>query len=147
MKVLFLGTTGVHHTLVAAQIYIKASIPYEIYNIPDFADQEKDHAGHPIFVGHDKDGNDIYSLGAGRDVLMAKKSIEEFVGVLGFYPHDLLVKPIQVRGDIFFPFLNKLSTVIGGKSIGRLLARYLETSQIGRIKDQVEGFKDHYQLH
>lgn len=147
MKVVFLGTTGVHHTLAAARIYIDGAEPSDLCNLDDFADQAKDHTGHPILVGRDKDGNDVYSLGAGRDVLMAKKSIEELVGVLGYYPHDLLVKPIKVRGDIIFPFLNKASHVMGGRVIGKMLARYLENWQMKSITDQVEAFKDHYQLH
>lgn len=147
MKVIFLGTTGVHHTLAAARIYIDGVQPSDLYDIHEFADQAQDHTGHPILVGRDKQGNDVYSLGAGKDVLMAQKSIEELIGILGFYPHDLLVKPIKVKGDIFFPFLNQASHVIGGKVIGKLIARYLENSEMNRITEQVEAFKDHYQLH
>ncbi|MGE5391478.1 MAG: DUF3189 family protein [Deltaproteobacteria bacterium] len=147
MKVIFLGTTGVHHALVAANLYITNDIPHDPSRLPDFADQQKDHDGSPIFVGRDEKGNEVYSLGAGRDVLMAKKSIEELIGVLGFYPQDLLVKPIKVRGDIFFPFINKVSTVTSSKGIGKAVARYLASVEMDSIAAQVQGFKDHYQLH
>jgi len=147
MKVFFIGTTGVHHTLIAANLYIKNDIPRNPADIPDFADQQKDHYGKPIYVGRDDKGNDVYSLGTGKDVIMAKKSIEELVAVLGFYPHDLLVKPIKVKGDIFFPFINKVSSVFPSRSIGRAVARYLTATQMDSITGQVDGFKDHYQLH
>lgn len=147
MKVIFLGTTGVHHTLLAANLYIMDDAHLDPGTIPHFADQQIDHEGRPIFVGRDRKGNEVYSLGAGRDVLMAKKSIEELVGVLGFYPHDLLVKPIKVKGDIIFPFINKLTTVIPSQSIGKVLAHYLKSMQMHIIAEQVKGFKDHYQLH
>lgn len=147
MKVIFVGTTGVHHTLVAAEVYLQGEISGKIEKLPHFADQEKDHVGKPIFVGVDGKGNEVYSLGTGRDVLMAKKSIEELIGILGFSPYDLLVKPVKVKGDLFFPFLNKVSTVLGGKGVGRIMANYLATYQVNSIISQVEGFKDHYQLH
>lgn len=146
MKVLFLGTTGVHHTLVAANLFINGQRS-DIVNIPNFADKDLDHTGHPIYVGRDPNGNDVYTLGAGRDVLMAKKTIEELVGVLGFYPHDLLVKPVKIKGDIFFPFLNKVSNVLGGKRLNRYLAQNVIESQIDNIAQQVDAFKQHYQLH
>jgi len=147
MKIIFIGTTGVHHSLVAANLFVNQGIPYNLNQIPGFADNNQDHRGLPIFVGHDDRGNEVYSLGAGRNVLMAKKTIDELVGVLGFYPHDLLVKPIKVWGDSLFPFINKVSSIAGAESIGKMVARYLDSYQLNNIKHQVEGFQDHYQLH
>lgn len=147
MKVIFIGTTGVHHALIAAHVYVKNDMPEDPTALPHFADQKLDHTGTPIFVGPDQQGNEVYCLGAGRDVLMAKKSIEELMGVLGFYPYDLLVKPIKVKGDIFFPFINKVSSVIPTRIIERAMARYLVSSPMNHIVNQVEGFKAHYQLH
>jgi len=147
MKILFIGTTGVHHSLVAAHWLVHNDLPDKLTQIAGFADNTEDHKGLPILVGHDNRNNEVYSLGAGRDVLMAKKTIEELLGVLGFYPHDLLIKPIQVRGDRLFPFINKVCSVGAEQGMRRMMARYLSSGPVDSIISQVEGFREHYQLH
>ena len=65
MKIIFLGTTGVHHTLLAANLYLTDEI-CDPARMQDFADQRKDHDGKPIYVGRDEKGNEVYTLGQAR---------------------------------------------------------------------------------
>lgn len=131
MNIIFLGTSGVHHALIAANIYLKKTVT-DFNSIPDFANIALESSGFPIFVGEDNQGNQVYSLGAG-DVEMAKKSIEDLRNVLGCPANDLIVKPVSVSGEKLLALLNHIPTSLGGRLWHNLIPALILKSQLKKI--------------
>lgn len=128
MNIIFLGTSGVHHALIAANIYLKKTVT-DFNSIPDFANIALESSGFPIFVGEDNQGNQVYSLGAG-DVEMAKKSIEDLRNVLGCSANDLVVKPVSVKGEKLLALLNHIPASLGGRLWHNLIPALILKSQL-----------------
>lgn len=132
MTIIFLGTSGVHHALIAANIYLKKPVT-DFNSIPDFANVALESSGFPIYVGQDKEGNQVYSLGAGSDVEMAKKSIEDLRDVLGCSADDLAVKPVSVKGEKMLALLNLIPASLGGRLWHNLIPGLILKNQLKTI--------------
>ncbi|MDD2619248.1 MAG: DUF3189 family protein [Syntrophomonadaceae bacterium] len=141
MKIIFLGTTGVHHSLIAAYVYLQRLPDRDFKMIPGFSDIKKDDSGFPLFIDEDSLGNQVYTLGAGREVLMAQKTIGDLVNVLGFSNEDLVVKPVRIKGEQLLLMLEKISNILGGESISLLLSNYIVQKEFHRILKEVENFR------
>ena len=138
MNILFLGTSGVHQALIAANIYLKKPVA-DFNSISDFADLALESSGFPIYVGEDKEGNQVYSLGAG-DVEMAKKSIEDLRNVLGCCANDLVVKPVSVKGEKVLALLNHIPASLGGRLWHKLIPALILKNQLKTIyRDIIDG--------
>ena len=131
MTIIFLGTSGVHHTLIAANIYLKKPVA-DFSSIPNFANVALESSGFPVYVGQDKEGNQVYSLGAG-DVKMAKKSIEDLRNVLGYSVHDLVVESVSVKGEKLLAFLNHIPASLGGRLWHKLIPALILKNQLKTI--------------
>ena len=136
MNILFLGTSGVYHALIAANIYLKKPVA-DFNSISDFADLALESSGFPIYVGEDKQGNQVYSLGVG-DVEMAQKSIEDLRNVLGRSDNDLVVKPVSIRGEKLMALLNHIPASLGGRLWHRLIPALILKSQLKAIYRNIE---------
>ena len=136
MNILFLGTSGVHQALIAANIYLKKPVA-DFNSISDFADLALESSGFPIYVGEDKEGNQVYSLGVG-DVEMAQKSIEDLRNVLGRSDNDLVVKPVSIRGEKLMALLNHIPASLGGRLWHRLIPALILKSQLKAIYRNIE---------
>jgi hypothetical protein len=139
MDIVFLGTTGVHHTLIAANLYLNNIPDGKYFDIANYADPTMEKKGVPILIGEDDQGNRIYSVGGGKDLVMARKSIEDLVVLLGFSSRDLLVEPISVRGDKVLPILCRIPLALGGRLWSRLGSIILIKGQLNQIRQTVEG--------
>lgn len=131
MNILFLGTSGVHHALIAANIYLKKPVA-DFNSIQNFANVSLESSGFPIYVGKDKQGNQVYSLGAG-DVETAKKSIEDLRNVLGRSANDLVVKPVSIKGENLLSMLNLIPASLGGRLWHKLIPALILKSQLKTI--------------
>jgi len=136
MNILFLGTSGVYHALIAANIYLKKPVA-DFNSISDFADLALESSGFPIYVGEDKQGNQVYSLGVG-DVEMAKKSIEDLRNVLGRSANDLVVKSVSIKGEKLMALLNHIPASLGGRLWHRLIPALILKSQLKAIYRNIE---------
>ena len=141
MKIIFLGTTGVHHSLIAAYIYLDELKQKEFAMVKDFSDGYKDTSGFPIFIDRDNHGNQVYSLGAGGNVQMVKKTIEDLVSVLGFNAGDLVVKPIRIKGENLLLWMGRIPKIIGGSVINLFISNYIVKREYFRILKNVEDFR------
>lgn len=139
MNILFLGTSGVHHALIAANIYLKKSVT-DFNSIPDFANVALESSGFPIYVGEDKQDNQVYSLGAGSDVDMAKKTIEDLRNVLGCSANDLVVKPVSVKGEKLLALLNHIPASLGGRLWHNLIPALILKGQLKRIDTEIDTY-------
>lgn len=136
MNILFLGTSGVHHALIAANIYLEKPVK-DFNSIPNFANIALESSGFPIFVGEDNQGNQVYSLGAG-DVEMAKKSIEDLRNVLGRPANDLVVKPVSVKGEKLLALLNHIPASLGGRLWHNLIPALILKGQLKRMETGID---------
>ena len=132
MNILFLGTSGVHHALIAANVYLKNPVA-DFNSLTDFANRDLESSGFPIYVGQDKEGNRVYSMGAGSDVDMAKKSIEDLRNVFGYSANDLVVKPVSVKGEKLLALLKLIPASLGGRLWHKLLPALILKSQLKNI--------------
>ena len=132
MNILFLGTSGVHHALIVANIYLKKPV-VDFNSIPDFANVVLESSGFPIYVGEDNQGNQVYSLGAGSDINMVKKSIEGLRNVFGYSANDLVVKPVSVKGEKLLALLKLIPASLGGRLWHKLLPALILKSQLKNI--------------
>jgi len=143
MNIIFLGTTGVHHVLVAAHLYLGEEISEDLSNIKDFNDLEKELTGYPIFVGEDGDNNQVYVLGAGLEVQMVKRSIEQLTEIMGVPRDNLLVQPIYIKLDKLFLLYSLLAP---GRRKGlirvyeRLIKRLIKR-ELPCLDKQINDFK------
>ena len=118
MNILFIGTTGVYHALVAAKLFMGIDSQKELLSMPELGSRLLEDSGNPIYAGKDKRGNQVYCLGVGADVNMVKKSITQFMKILGFSHKDLIVKTIQSRNERAIFRLYQLSKLPGFHAIG-----------------------------
>ena len=132
-----MGTTGVHHALIAANIYLENLPDEKYYNLRDYADLELESRGSPVYVGRDKQGRRVYSLGGGKDLGMAKKSIEDLTALLGYSSHDLLVQTVTIRGDKLLATLCGIPPVLGGRLWNCLAAAILLKNQLPSIREKI----------
>jgi len=140
MNIIFLGTTGVHHALVAANIYVGHLKDKKYYILKDYANLHLELTGFPIFIGKDKQGNRVYSLGAGKDLAIAKKMIEEFTIIMGYSKSEMLVKPVSIYGEKLLALVSTIPEWLGGRLWSSLLASIIIKSQLPAIKRDIEEF-------
>lgn len=144
MKILFIGTTGVHHALIAAHIFLGRLTKPDFRLVEAFCDNAKDASGYPILIYDDVKGNQVYTLGVGKDVALGKKAIEQMVDLLGYTSQDLLVKPVSIKGEKLLLLLSKIPDFLGGTQLNmfvgdRLLKREFSSivEDINRLKVQI----------
>lgn len=134
MKIILLGTTGVHHCLVLARLFLcRIDSSNKEILLPDFGETGLDRDGCPVYLGSDDAENEFYGLGMGRHIDMACKSIEQLRGILGFSREDLIVYPVRIRGEYLLFFLGKISCWPGMQKLGRSLALLLVRFQWQRL--------------
>lgn len=141
MKILFLGNTAVHTSLLAASIYLGQLPTGDFWQIKQFADLEQDRTAYPVQVGTDRNGIEVYTLGAGRELAMTKKSLEHLRDVLGCAPDDLIVETVSLKGDSLIMAFNWLPPGWGRNLIHGLIARLLYKPQLPKLVRQVEDFQ------
>jgi hypothetical protein len=141
MNILFIGTTGIHHTLIAAHLYLGKPEPSHYKNIRFWGDRSREALGYPLLIDYDEQRNGIYSLGVGRDVLMVTKSIEQLVEIFNCTEGDLIVKPILIKRERILLFLHRIGRI---KIVNYLLLpviAYLLKKEFTAISQQVKDFK------
>lgn len=141
MRIIFLGTTGVHHALLAANIYLEKLKSEHFNRVKGFCDISKDFSGFPIYIGEDKAGNHIYTMGVGKEVLLAKKTIEELVHLLGKSEQDLIVKPISIKGENLLYIISHISNLIRLNHLNFYYSTYYLKKHLGEIEKMVNDFK------
>lgn len=142
MNIIFLSNTGTHHALITANIFLGRLDKPDFRYTNGFCDTFQDKSGFPIYIGEDRDGNRVYTLGVGRDVLMAKKSLEDLRYLLGFTEKDLVVEPVFVNGQNIIMLFSHWPKLLGGVQLNvcsstYLIQRQFETLQ--RVADELRG--------
>lgn len=142
MVIIFLGTTGVHHALIAANLYIKDTDINLLFLKDSFGDMTKEAMGYPIYIGKDEYGNEVYSLGVGPEIKMAEISIKNLREILGFDESKLLVFPVRIKGEWLVNIVSKLPPVLGLGYIHALVVKWVIRGQIEALNQQIDEVKN-----
>ncbi len=137
MKILFIGTSGVHHVLIAAHLFLAGNELSDIFLSPGFADMKLEQAGYPIYIGAKSDAKEVYVLGVGHEVQMAKRALNDLITILGFSKSDLLVVPIAIKGERLITLISKLPPLLG--FVHRFTVKVLIKWQLETVSRQVEA--------
>ena len=142
MNILFIGTTGIHHTLIAAHLYLDHLDDQNYYDLKFWGDWSKEALGLPLFVDCDEMGNKVYVLGVGCDVQMAQKAIEQLDKLLNNDVPDLIVKPVYIKCERVLLFLHRLGRRKKLNKLMQLLIANLLKWEFITIQRQVTRFRD-----
>jgi hypothetical protein len=142
VKILFIGTTGVHHALVAANIFLGRLSQPDFSKIEGYADNYNDMSGYPILVNDDGKDNQVYTMGVGRELKVAHRAIGQFIELLGCSSKDLIVHPISVKGETLLLLLKILPEAFGGKIFNTFISNLVIKRQFSNISNDVNRFKE-----
>lgn len=134
MKIILVGTTAVHHPIVAANLYTHQVDHAELGRIDGYCDIYLDKSGYPIYVGDDQEGNQVYTLGLGRQMDVGWRAIHGFREIMGIPENDLRFVEVHVSGEFYIWLAGKLAAL---PLIGYLLNRALSDYIIGRNYDSL----------
>ncbi len=141
MKLVFLGTIGIYHPVLAAHLYLDHELGNDNSHLPGWGDFSQEGSGDPILVGQDSLGNEVYALGAGVEVTMTRKTIEQLVEILGHSPDEILIKTISVQSEKALIFLYRAGSLhVLQKPINAVVSRLLKPEHPS-LQRQVNEFK------
>lgn len=142
MKIVFIGTSGVQHSLIAANIFLGRLHKPDFRFIRGFCDTYHDKSGYPIFIDHDQDGNEVYTLGVGTETEVGYKSIKSLVDLVGCPEGEITIKTISMPGDNLVYYAGKIPKIMGGQYVNKYLSNYLIGREFSRIKTEVDELRN-----
>ena len=134
MNIIFIANTGTHHALIAAHIYLGRLNKPDFRYVTGFGDTAADKSGFPIYIGEDQQGNRVYTLGVGKDVLMGKKSLEDLRNLLGFSEEELVIEPVSVAGQGIIMLISHWPKLLGGGYLNVKGSTFLLRRQFGVLQ-------------
>ena len=141
MKIVFLGTIGIYHPILAAHLYLGRELDGNNSRLSGWGDFSQEGSGDPISVGQDRFGNQVYALGAGAEVTMTRNTIEQLVEILGHSPDEVLIKTISVQPEKALIYLYRAGSLhMLQKPINAVVARLLKP-EYPSLQRQVDEFK------
>jgi hypothetical protein len=142
MNILLIGTTGIHHTLIAAHLYLGRVNDQDYSDLDFWGDWAGEALGLPLYLDKDDMGNKVYVLGVGRDVQMAQKSLEQLDKLLNNDQQDLIVKPVFIKHERLLLFLHRLGRRKKLNKLVQSLISILLKIEFITIQKQVERFRE-----
>jgi len=133
------GTTAVHHTLVAAHLYLNTIDAPDFSRLDGYCDMSFDYSGYPFYVGNDQHENRVYTLGLGRLVDVGCRAINDFMQIMKINSSQLLVKEIRIPSELDIWAASKASRLpLGlGSIINRLVSDHVITREFELIKSDI----------
>lgn len=135
MKVLFVGTSGVHQALVAAHLFLGNYNLEDVTSSPYFANIQMERAGSPIYVGTKKRDQDVYVLGVGPEVKMAEKTLKGLIGIWGFDKSNFAIISINIKGERVIAFASRLPHCL--RFVHIFIVKAIIKVQLDKINRQV----------
>jgi len=137
MNIIFLGTTGVHQTLLAAGMYIDPKFNRSYHTLSYFNDYQQEAGGHPIYIGRDYAGRRVHSLGVGADVEMVSKTINQLRIILDSPAGELQLIPIMIKSQRLISWLHKFARLAWLKPLSSYLIVLLLNREYDQIRQQI----------
>ncbi len=144
MKIILVGTTAVHHTLVAAHLYLNTIVGPNLDILDGYCDMSLDYSGYPLYIGSDENNNQVYTLGLGRLIEVGYQAINDFKQILGVEPARLLVQQIRIPGELDIWVASKTSRIpMGlGSYLNRLISDHIIVREFSVIKLEAARLND-----
>ncbi len=142
MNIIFLGSTGVHQSLLAANVYIDPQSDRNCQTLPYFNDVQQEKSGHPIYIGRDQHGRRIHSLGVGPDVKMVGKTINQLRIILDSSAEELQLIPIIIRSQRLISWLHQLARLGWLKPLSSCLIAAILKQECDNIRQQIPGLSN-----
>lgn len=142
MKVLFIAQTAVHQALIAGNIFMGGLPEDNLNDIKDFGDMRADATGIPLYVGKDETGTEVYTLGTGSEMSMFKKTIEDLRYILDYTEEDLVVYPIEIKGEPFLSLWAKLLAQLGWNYESPTIVTKILQQRLPELRTIIEDFKN-----
>jgi hypothetical protein len=140
MKIIFLGHNPLQAALIAANLYLgkgpTQKLPEGLNTVP-----YQDMLFSPIYIGSDNKGNQVYTLGGGKDLWMVKRSIEDLLNILGIEEGNLMVAPVSTSWDRVLGWLSHRPPPLGGRHLNLLARRILWLFQHRVLQELVKQVK------
>lgn len=140
MNIIFLGSTGVHQSLLAANAYIDPQSDRNCQTLPYFNDYQQESGGHPIYIGRDHDGRRIHSLGVGSDVKMVGKTIHQLRIILDSSAEELQLIPIIIKSQRLISWLHQLARLRWLRPFSSYMIAGILNREYDNIRQQIPGF-------
>lgn len=141
MNILFIGTTGIHHTLIAASLYLNRLMGQDFNKLTFWDDRGRESLGVPLFLGTDGRGNKVYVLGVGWEVVMARKTLEQLDNILNKDQPKLIVQPIFIKRERILLLLHRCGRFRLSRNTAEMLVTYLLKREYSAIQNQVDKFR------
>lgn len=141
MNILILGTTGVHHPLIAANMLIN-KFEHGLGSLERYCDMELDRSGFPIYVGSDVEGNRVYTLGVGKELETAKKALTCLLQLFGRSHDQVLITEVRVRGEGWIRLAARLARIPMGHRLNRFISDRVLKTQLSHMESQVAQIRD-----
>lgn len=141
MIIVFLGTIGIYHPVLAAHLYLDRELNDDHSQLSGWGDFSQEDSGDPILVGWDSFGNQVYALGAGIEVTMTRETIQQLVEILGHSPDEVFIKTISVQSEKALIYLYRMGSLpMLRKPVNAVVARLLRP-EYPSLQRQVDEFK------
>lgn len=141
MKVLFIAPTAVHQALIAGNIFLDWLPDDNLSNIDNFGDMRADATGMPLFIGKDENDTEVYTLGVGSEIDMLKKTIEDLRYIMDYTEDDLVVYPIEIKGEPFLSLWAKLLAQLGWDYESPTIVTKSLKQRLPELRTIIENFK------
>lgn len=136
MKIILVGTTAVHHPIVAASLYTRQFEHGQLGRIDGYCDMYLDKSGYPVYVGDDQEGNQIYTLGLGRRIDVGWRAIHGFRDIMGIPENELRFVDVHIPGESYIWLAGKLAAIpLIGYRLNRALSDYIIYRNINLLRD------------
>ncbi len=136
MIIVLAGTTAVHHTLVAAHLYLNTITEPDFGRLEYYCDMSFDYSGYPLYIGRDINGHQVYTLGLGRLIEVGCRAIHDFKQIMAIDSSRLLVKEVRIPSELDIWAASKASRIpLGvGSIINRLISDHIIAREFPFIK-------------
>jgi hypothetical protein len=128
LKIVYYCYGSAHSSVIAAAIHLK-KLPWD--RIPTLAEVEIQERfdrtenweiGTPFFMGTDREGNEVYTLGLGPDRIMIRRIIASLIKIWNYPAREILLVDTLVCIHCLTRIGGFLSRKLGLVTIGRPLA-------------------------
>jgi methyl coenzyme M reductase subunit C-like uncharacterized protein (methanogenesis marker protein 7) len=137
MNIIFLGSTGVHQTLLAAYLHLDLLSGQDYQLLPHFNDYKLEASGRPLYIGSDTEGRNIHSLGVGDNVEMIAKTIEQLRIILDSSADELEIIPINIKPQRLISLIHQLARFASLKPLSSKLIAHLVSKEYDPIMQQI----------